>query len=69
MRALKDVTAQSAGLLAYLDPLSASLLAWVILDQELGWQVVVGGAAVLAGGALVVRYDDSREPSPEVPAL
>ena len=69
MRALKDVTAQSAGLLAYLDPLSASLLAWVILDQELGWQVVVGGAAVLAGGALVVLYDDSREPSPEVPAL
>lgn len=69
MRALKDVTAQAAGLLAYLDPLSASLLAWVILDQELGWQVVVGGAAVLAGGALVVLYDDTAEPSPEAPAL
>jgi drug/metabolite transporter (DMT)-like permease len=65
MRALKDVTAQAAGLLAYLDPLCASLLAWAILGQDLGWQVVVGGLAVLAGGALVVLYDDAPEPSPE----
>jgi drug/metabolite transporter (DMT)-like permease len=69
MRALKDVTAQSAGLLAYLDPLSASLLAWAILGQDLGWQVVVGGVAVLAGGALVVLYEEAPEASPEAPAL
>jgi drug/metabolite transporter (DMT)-like permease len=66
IRALKDVTAQSAGLLAYLDPVAASLLAWAILGQELGWQVVVGGLAVLAGGALVVLYEDAPEPSPEL---
>jgi drug/metabolite transporter (DMT)-like permease len=64
MRALKDVTAQAAGLLAYLDPLSASFLAWAILGQGLGWQVVVGGLAVLVGGALVVLYEDAPEPSP-----
>jgi drug/metabolite transporter (DMT)-like permease len=69
MRALKDVTAQSAGLLAYLDPLSASLLAWAILGQDLGWQVVVGGVAVLAGGALVVVYEEAPVASPEAPAL
>jgi drug/metabolite transporter (DMT)-like permease len=69
MRALRDVTAQSAGLLAYLDPLSASLLAWAILGQDLGWQVVVGGVAVLVGGAVVVVYDDASEPSSEVPAV
>jgi drug/metabolite transporter (DMT)-like permease len=69
MRALRDVTAQSAGLLAYLDPLSASLLAWAILGQDLGWQVVVGGVAVLVGGAVVVVYDDANQPSPEVPAV
>ena len=67
--ALREVTAQAAGLLAYLEVLSASILAWAILDQELGWQVVVGGAAVLAGGALVVLYDDTREPPLEVPAV
>ncbi len=67
--ALREVTAQAAGLLAYLEVVSASVLAWAILDQELGWQVVVGGAAVLAGGALVVLYDDTREPALEVPAV
>ena len=69
MRALRDVTAQSAGLLAYLDPLSASLLAWAILGQDIGWQVVVGVVAVLVGGAVVVVYDDASEASPEAPAL
>jgi DME family drug/metabolite transporter len=67
--ALRHVTAQVAGLLAYLDPLSASLLAWAILGQELGWQVVVGGLAVLTGGALVVLHDDEPEPSIEAPAV
>jgi drug/metabolite transporter (DMT)-like permease len=66
MRALKDVTAQAAGLLAYLDPVSASFLAWAILGQDFGWQVVVGGLAVVAGGALVVLYEDAPEPSPEL---
>jgi drug/metabolite transporter (DMT)-like permease len=69
MRALKDVTAQSAGLLAYLDPLSASLLAWAILGQDLGWQVVVGGVAVLAGGALVVLYEGAPQPAAETPPI
>jgi drug/metabolite transporter (DMT)-like permease len=66
MRALKDVTAQAAGLLAYLDPVSASFLAWAILGQDLGWQVAVGGLAVLVGGGLVVLYEDAPKPSPEL---
>jgi DME family drug/metabolite transporter len=69
MRALKDVTAQSAGLLAYLDPLSASLLAWAILGQDLGWQVAVGGMAVLAGGTLVVLYEGAPKPAPGTPPV
>jgi drug/metabolite transporter (DMT)-like permease len=69
MRALRDVTAQSAGLLGYIEPVSATFLAWAILGQGLGWQVVVGGFAVLAGGALVVLYDDAREPPLEAPAV
>ena len=69
MRALRDVTAQSAGLLAYIEPVSATFLAWAILGQDLGWQVLLGGAAVLAGGALVVLYEDAREPPLEAPAV
>jgi drug/metabolite transporter (DMT)-like permease len=67
--ALREVTAQAAGLLAYIEVVSASVLAWAILDQSLGWQVVVGGLAVLAGGALVVLHDEDPEPSIEAPAV
>jgi drug/metabolite transporter (DMT)-like permease len=68
MRALRDVTAQAAGLLAYLEPVSASFLAWAILGQDVGWQVALGGVAVLAGGALVVLYEPEEGAIPEVPA-
>jgi drug/metabolite transporter (DMT)-like permease len=65
---LRVVTAQAAGLLAYLEPVSATFLAWAILDQPLGWQVLVGGAIVLAAGALVVLYEDTEPAAPEAPA-
>lgn len=66
---LRHVTAQAAGLLAYLEPVSASFLAWAILGQALGWQVALGGAAVLAGGGLVVLYEGVAETSLESPAV
>jgi drug/metabolite transporter (DMT)-like permease len=62
------VTAQAAGLLAYLEPVSASFLAWAILHQALGWEVALGGAAVLAGGVLVVLYEVAEPAVPEAPA-
>jgi drug/metabolite transporter (DMT)-like permease len=66
---LRHVTAQAAGLLAYLEPVSASLLAWAILGQKLSWEVAAGGAAVLAGGALVVLYEGPSSRPAEAPAL
>jgi drug/metabolite transporter (DMT)-like permease len=67
IRALREVTAQAAGLLGYIEPVSASFLAWAILGQELGWQVALGGAAVLAGGALVVVSEPEDAAVPEAP--
>lgn len=67
VRTLRDVTAQAAGLLAYLEPVSASLLAWAILGESLRWQVAVGGLAVVLGGALVVLYEGPEVPAPEAP--
>jgi drug/metabolite transporter (DMT)-like permease len=67
VRLLREVTAQAAGLLAYLEPVSASLLAWAILGETVGWQVAVGGLAVLLGGALVVLYEGAEERSPAAP--
>ena len=51
------VTAQSAGILAFVEPVSASLLAWAILGQPLGLAVLVGGVLVLAGGVAVVLVE------------
>jgi drug/metabolite transporter (DMT)-like permease len=67
VRMLREVTAQAAGLLAYLEPVSASLLAWAILGESVGWQVAVGGLAVLLGGALVVLYEGAQVPDAPAP--
>ena len=55
------VTAQSVGILAFVEPLSASLLAWAILGQPLGAAVLIGGALVLVGGvAIVIAEPEDR---------
>src|SRR5918996_25411 len=56
-----------AGLLSYVEPVSASLLAWAILGEAVGWEVAVGGLAVLAGGALVVLYEGAEPAAPDAP--
>ena len=68
IRALREVTAQAAGLLGYIEPVSATFLAWAILGQKLGWQVALGGVAVLAGGAVVVLSEPEEAVVPEAPA-
>jgi drug/metabolite transporter (DMT)-like permease len=68
VRTLRNVTAQAAGLLAYLEPVSASFLAWAFLGQSFGWEIALGGAAVLAGGMLVVLYEAAEPTVPEAPA-
>jgi drug/metabolite transporter (DMT)-like permease len=55
---LGHVTAQAVGILAYLEPVSAAILAWALLGQPLGWQVLLGGALVVAAGVVIVL----REP-------
>ena len=60
---LRRVTAQAIGVLAYIEPVSAALLAWALVDEPLSWQVVVGGALVIAGGLVVVFF----EPADAVP--
>jgi drug/metabolite transporter (DMT)-like permease len=54
---LRRVTAQAMGILAYLEPVSASLLAWAFVDEALGWQLVLGGALVIGAGLLVVFFE------------
>ena len=60
---LRRVTAQAVGILSYLEPVSAALLAWAILGQPLGPAVLGGAALVVAAGALVVAAGP-REAAP-----
>ena len=66
---LRRVTAQAIGVLAYLEPVSAALLAWALLGQPLGWAVIAGGALVVAAGLAVVVYEPTDTAPIEVPAL
>jgi drug/metabolite transporter, DME family len=54
---IRKVTAQAIGVLAYLEPVSAALLAWAVVGEPLTWQVLVGGALIIAGGIAVVAYE------------
>jgi drug/metabolite transporter (DMT)-like permease len=67
--ALRHVTAQTIGILAYIEPVSAALMAWAFLGESLNWQVVVGGALVIAAGATVVLLEPADAAAPEVVPL
>jgi drug/metabolite transporter (DMT)-like permease len=51
---LRHATAQAAGILTFLEPVSAVFLAWALLDESLSPQALLGGALVLLAGIAVV---------------
>lgn len=54
LRALTLIGAARASILAFVEPLVACLVGFLVWDEPLGWSVVVGGALVIAAGVLVV---------------
>jgi len=54
---LRHVTAQAAGVLTFIEPVSGVALAWLLLDQRPGTATLVGGALVLAAGIVVVLLE------------
>ncbi|MSO95439.1 MAG: DMT family transporter [Thermoleophilia bacterium] len=54
---LRHVTAQTAGILTFLEPVSALILAWWLLDQSLTPRALVGAALVLCATAGVVTLE------------
>jgi drug/metabolite transporter (DMT)-like permease len=68
--ALRHLPPTAAGLVATVEPVFASIVAWSWLEQVLsGWQVV-GGAVVLTGIVLAqtARTGSAPSPLPETPA-
>jgi drug/metabolite transporter (DMT)-like permease len=62
---IRKVTAQTMGVVAYLEVVSGALLAWAVLGEALTWQVVVGGALIILGGLAVVLLEPQAEPVEE----
>jgi drug/metabolite transporter, DME family len=62
---LRHVTAQTAGILTFLEPVSAVVLAWALLDESLSPQALVGGALVVCAGIAVVALEPMQQPASE----
>jgi drug/metabolite transporter (DMT)-like permease len=62
---IRRVTAQAMGVLAYVEPVSAAALAWLILGEALDVQTIVGGTLVIAAGVLVVALEPADTPPSE----
>jgi len=58
--ALRHVPATTAGILAYMEPVSAAVLAALLLGERVTPAVVIGGAAIVAAGAMVVLRSPTR---------
>jgi drug/metabolite transporter (DMT)-like permease len=54
---IRKVTAQTMGVIAYLEVVSAALLAWAIFGEALTWQIFVGGSLIILGGLAVVLFE------------
>ncbi|WP_016910442.1 EamA family transporter [Streptomyces xiaopingdaonensis] len=50
--AVRRLSPQVAGVVACLEAVVATLVAWVVLGEHLGWVQLVGGAVVLLGAAV-----------------
>lgn len=63
---LDKLPASTVGVLMYLEPVSAVLLAWLVLDESPGPVTLVGGTLIVAAGIMVVR---AIPPPPPVSTL
>lgn len=64
--ALARLRATHAGILAYLEPVSAVFFGWLLLGESPHPATLAGGALILVAGAVVVRAGAHPVPTPEV---
>jgi drug/metabolite transporter (DMT)-like permease len=58
---LRHVTAQAAGILTFLEPVAAVLLAALLLGEEITVETLMGGALIVVVGVAVVVFDSPPE--------
>jgi drug/metabolite transporter (DMT)-like permease len=52
---------------AYVNPVVAVFLGWLVLDEQVTWAVVAGGGIVVSAVALVIRAERPRRTGPSGP--
>ena len=57
-RGMREVTANKAAILGYLEPVCAILLGIAVLGEEVTYEVAAGGAMILLSGYLTIRGGD-----------
>jgi drug/metabolite transporter (DMT)-like permease len=55
--ALRHLSATYVSIVTLADPLAASLLAYLILGEEISWPTAAGGALILTGIAVASRAE------------
>jgi drug/metabolite transporter (DMT)-like permease len=60
---IQRITATSLSLVSYLIPVVATVLGWAILDEHIGWNLLVG-LALIIGGMLLVNGTFRRDRTP-----
>ncbi|MFL5827645.1 MAG: EamA family transporter [Thermoleophilaceae bacterium] len=59
---LQHVPASKAATYAYVNPVIAVFLGWLILDESITWLVVVAAAVIVSSVAVIVRRETTPEP-------
>jgi drug/metabolite transporter (DMT)-like permease len=68
-RAMQVVKAQHMGILAYLEPVTAVVWAWLVLSERPAAATLVGGALIIAAGLNIAVPGLRAIPSPEMPEV
>ncbi|MCI2417256.1 EamA family transporter [Saccharopolyspora sp. K220] len=64
--AVRKLSPQVAGAVAFLEPVVATVLAWLLLAEELGPMQLLGGALILAGAYVAQRAAPERTQASEL---
>jgi drug/metabolite transporter (DMT)-like permease len=61
--ALRHLAVSAASVLSLVEPVVATIAAWVLLSESLSWPQVMGAAGLLGGALLVQLTAPGKEPA------
>jgi drug/metabolite transporter (DMT)-like permease len=62
-RSLERISASVAGIILLLEPVSATVIAWIFLSQSIGVYTLLGGVLILLSNYLIIRSERNQPPA------